>query len=235
VQEYRHTAVGIGREVVGERFATSYRTETARGGGGGGAAGEGEGSSDEDGEDPVELQSGRTTATGTVAYAVRADLVQGLSTRSIDVFRTLSHAWHAFLGFAQAEREPPALLKRKQKQSSSHAAQAQNDGTEENSPAPKRARVVREGQVAPASPLYESEGRDRSNVDGEEEEKGGIEDAVRQVLSIPRGSPVTYKSPKQKAALYAVVRGVSPLIVVLPTGGGKTLLPVAAAVLNDAT
>jgi superfamily II DNA helicase RecQ len=83
--------------------------------------------------------------------------------------------------------------------------------------------------------MYEGEGRDRSNVDGEEEEKGGIEDAVQQVLSILRGSPVTYKSPEQKAALYAVVRGVSPLIVVLPTGGGKTLLPVAAAVLDDAT
>jgi hypothetical protein len=122
VQEYRHTAVGIGREVVGERFAAGYLTEIARGGGG--AAEEGGGSSDEDGEDPVELQSGRTTAIGTVAYAVRADLVQGLSTRSIDVFRTLSYTWHAFLGFAQAEREPPALLKRKQKQSSSHAAQA---------------------------------------------------------------------------------------------------------------
>ena len=115
VQEYRHTAVGIGREVVGERFAAGYRTETARDG----AAEVGEGSSDEDGEDPLELQSGRTTAIGTVAYAVRADLVQGLSTRSIDVFRTLSYTWHAFLGFAQAEREPLALLKRKQKQSSS--------------------------------------------------------------------------------------------------------------------
>ncbi|KAF2026002.1 hypothetical protein EK21DRAFT_27632, partial [Setomelanomma holmii] len=48
------------------------------------------------------------------------------------------------------------------------------------------------------------------------------------------GSPVTYKSPEQKTALYAVVQGVSPLIVVLPTGGGKTLLPVAAAVLDNA-
>jgi hypothetical protein len=53
--------------------------------------------------------------------------------------------------------------------------------------------------------MYEGEGRDRSNIDGEEEEKRGIEDAVRQVLSIPGGSPVTYKSFKQKAALYAVV------------------------------
>jgi hypothetical protein len=73
VQEYRHTAVGIRREVVGERFAARYCTEIARGGGG--AAEEGRGSSDKEGEDLVELQSGRTTAIGTVAYAVRADLV----------------------------------------------------------------------------------------------------------------------------------------------------------------
>jgi hypothetical protein len=89
VQEYRHAAVGIRRKVVGERFAAGYRTEIAAGGN---AAEEGEGGSDDDGEDPIKLQSGRTTAISAVAYAVRADLVQGLSTRSIDVFRTLSHA-----------------------------------------------------------------------------------------------------------------------------------------------
>jgi superfamily II DNA helicase RecQ len=81
--------------------------------------------------------------------------------------------------------------------------------------------------------MYKGERGGQSNVGREEEEKRGIEDAVWQVLGIPPGSPVTYKSPKQEEALYAVVRGVSPLIVVLPTGGGKTLLPVAAAVLDN--
>jgi superfamily II DNA helicase RecQ len=99
--------------------------------------------------------------------------------------------------------------------------------------------VLREGQAALVLPAYEDEGREegerrgQSNVDREEKEKRGIEDAIRQVLGILPGSLVTYKSPKQEEALYAVVRGVSPLIVVLPTGGGKTLLPVAAAVLDD--
>jgi superfamily II DNA or RNA helicase len=41
-----------------------------------------------------------------------------------------------------------------------------------------------------------------------------------------------YRSPEQKQALDAVVQGISLLIVVLPTGGGKTLLPLAAAVLD---
>jgi hypothetical protein len=87
-QDYRYTAAGIGREVVGERFAAGYKKQlqshyTEEGGGG---------SSDEDGEDPLELQNGRSIAVGMVAYAVQADLVQGLSMRSVDVFRTLSHA-----------------------------------------------------------------------------------------------------------------------------------------------
>jgi superfamily II DNA helicase RecQ len=53
------------------------------------------------------------------------------------------------------------------------------------------------------------------------------------VLSLSPSSLLTYRSPKQKQALDAVVQGVSLLIIVLPTGGGKTLLPLAAAVLDD--
>jgi hypothetical protein len=201
VQKYRHAAVGIGQEVVEERFAIDYRTEMASGGG---AAEEGKGSSDEDGENPIELQSGRTTATGAVAYAVRADLVQGLSTRSIDVFRTLSRAWHAFLGFALAEETPAALLKQKRETSSSQAAQAQHNGAEENRHILNRVQIVRESQTALPLRTYEGEGSDKSkgrdkgerrgqnNVGREEEEKRRIEGIVRQVFGILSSSRVTY-------------------------------------------
>jgi superfamily II DNA helicase RecQ len=53
------------------------------------------------------------------------------------------------------------------------------------------------------------------------------------VLSLSPSSLLTYRSPEQKQALDAVVQGISLLIVVLPTGGGKTLLPLAAAVLDS--
>jgi superfamily II DNA or RNA helicase len=42
-----------------------------------------------------------------------------------------------------------------------------------------------------------------------------------------------YRSLKQKQALDAVVQGISLLIVVLPTGRGKTLLLLTAVVLNS--
>lgn len=53
-----------------------------------------------DSEDLVELQNRRSTAVGMVAYAVQADIIDGLSVRSIDVFRTLSLAWHRLLGLS---------------------------------------------------------------------------------------------------------------------------------------
>jgi hypothetical protein len=69
MQEYRYTAAGIGCEVVGERFAAGYKKQLQ-----GNYAVDNGGSLD-DGEDPLELQNGRLTAVGIVAYAVQADLV----------------------------------------------------------------------------------------------------------------------------------------------------------------
>jgi CRISPR/Cas system-associated endonuclease/helicase Cas3 len=53
------------------------------------------------------------------------------------------------------------------------------------------------------------------------------------VLSFFSSSLLTYRSPKQKQALDTVVQGISLLIIILPTGRGKTLLPLAVAVLNS--
>jgi hypothetical protein len=92
MQEYRYTAVGIGCKVVGERFAVGYKKQLQ-----GNYAADSGGSLDEDSEDPLKLQNGRLTVVGIVAYAVQVDLVQGLSIRFVDVFRTLSYAWYAFL------------------------------------------------------------------------------------------------------------------------------------------
>ncbi|KAF1922121.1 uncharacterized protein M421DRAFT_79519, partial [Didymella exigua CBS 183.55] len=68
-QEYRHTAVGIGREVVGERFAAGYNKQLGSSSGGGAYDNPDmmDHSRDEDGEDPLELQNGRSTAVGNVA------------------------------------------------------------------------------------------------------------------------------------------------------------------------
>jgi hypothetical protein len=86
-QEYRYTAAGIGYKVVGKRFAAGYKKQLQ-----GNYAADSRGSLDKDSKNLLELQNGRLTAVGIVAYAVQVDLVQGLSMRSINIFRTLSYA-----------------------------------------------------------------------------------------------------------------------------------------------
>ena len=51
--------------------------------------------------------------------------------------------------------------------------------------------------------------------------EGDIRKAMQQVLGRPE---VAFKSPQQERAMHAILRGQTPLVVVLPTGGGKSLL-----------
>ena len=46
------------------------------------------------------------------------------------------------------------------------------------------------------------------------------------------GGPVSFTSVAQKEGVEAVLTGETPLVVVLPTGGGKTVLPMIAAIID---
>ena len=75
--DYRHTAVGIGRVVVGEPFSKGYQDEI-------GEVDEAE--VDEEAEDVLELQSARTTVIGVGNYGVLIDIIKHLSVRLINAF-----------------------------------------------------------------------------------------------------------------------------------------------------
>ena len=47
-----------------------------------------------------------------------------------------------------------------------------------------------------------------------------------------RDSSVRFNSPEQKEAVDAVLARETPLVVVLPTGGGKTLVAMLSAVID---
>jgi hypothetical protein len=87
--EYRHAAITIGREFVGQDFA--HNTQP----------GAGEGAVEEpevELEGGLDLQAGRTERIGLQSYGVAIDIVQHLSARSVQFFRALSTQWHLFLG-----------------------------------------------------------------------------------------------------------------------------------------
>ena len=46
------------------------------------------------------------------------------------------------------------------------------------------------------------------------------------------GGPVSFTSVAQKEGVEAVLTGETPLVVVLPTGGGKTVLLMIAAIID---
>jgi hypothetical protein len=85
-QEYRYTAAGIGCKVVGKRFAAGYKKQLQKN-----YAVDSRSSLDKDSKDLLKLQNGRLTAVGIVAYTIQADLVQGLSMRSVNIFCILSY------------------------------------------------------------------------------------------------------------------------------------------------
>jgi hypothetical protein len=76
--DYRHVAVSLGREKVGEQFSRGYIEETAE---------VEEPEVDED--DPLEVSAGRGGEIGANRYSVSLDVIKHLSSRSIDTFRPL--------------------------------------------------------------------------------------------------------------------------------------------------
>ena len=85
--DYRHVAISIGREVVGDAFARGYQERMD----------ENIEEEEEQDEDALEVSAGRGGEIGANRYGVPMDVIQYLSNRTIDTFRPLSMKWHSFL------------------------------------------------------------------------------------------------------------------------------------------
>ena len=67
-------------------------------------------------------------------------------------------------------------------------------------------------------------------VDGRQQREKAVYQALRQAIG---GSDVRFKSAEQEQAIHTVVEGQTPLVIVLPTGGGKSLLFIVPAYLDE--
>ena len=232
--DYRHIAVSIGRVVVGESFASGYKDEI----------GEVEEPEVEE-ESGLEVQAGRGEFNGAMRYGVRIDLVKHLSARSIDTFRPLSLAWHRFLGLGTdaevASGHATPFTEAKMMGGSGHKRVASPTLTSEvamrTSPVgrPARRSLFSSPRVlAHSTPLFDSSSPPGSSSPlaqraGRDPMQIEIERAMQRLFG--QGSS-SFRSQEQEEGVRAVLQDETPLVVVLPTGGGKTLLAMVPALID---
>lgn len=206
--DYRHVAISVGRVFVGEQFASGYREEI----------GEVE-EPEVEVEDPLELSAARTEKMGVQRYGVPSDIIKHLSVRSMETFRPLSEAWHGFLGLSSDAEE-----EERTQQNPKPAERSKKRGREDpgtlciRSAPPKLARAYKKVSAA-----------------NREVHKGVSTAEVKTAMQRALGQEdVSFRSKEQELAMEAVLAGQTPLVVVLPTGGGKSLLFTVPACLEDA-
>ncbi|KAK3045884.1 ATP-dependent DNA helicase Q4 [Extremus antarcticus] len=208
--DYRHTAISIGRRVVGDGFAHGYAEEMA--------------DIEEpeiEGDDALEMSAGRGGEVGMNRYGVSVDVIKHLSSRTVDTFRPLSEKWHEFLGLSshggtgrkrgREERSNSAIVEQEVTQEERRMVLALRkngiSGWQE-----AMARYSTPNATSAVADI-EREGEDRGQ---QAEERMQV--AVRKVLQC---EDFSFRSKEQGEALRRIVReqdrGV--LVVVLPTGG----------------
>jgi superfamily II DNA helicase RecQ len=100
--------------------------------------------------------------------------------------------------------------------------------------AAEQARRARQARLGPAAQSFARAGLQTlvgAGAGGRGYSDGDIKAAMQQVLG---QTEVGFRTAEQEQALRAVLDGVTPLVVVLPTGGGKSVLFMVPACMADA-
>ncbi|KAI5455850.1 P-loop containing nucleoside triphosphate hydrolase protein [Mariannaea sp. PMI_226] len=154
-------------------------------------------------EAPEDLAAAHTGQTAA-NYGVTIDVLKRLTADSLEVFGEVSRRWHAFLGCIGQPPSKPSL-----KRSSGEAV----DVKEEQNGVSKRARTL------PFAKLVTS-------TDNKDQP---VLHALRTIL---RDDHAQFRTPQQEEAVRLAAAKETPLVAILPTGGGKSLVFMVPAMLS---
>ncbi|KAJ4220866.1 hypothetical protein NW757_014483 [Fusarium falciforme] len=207
LQDWRHIAIAISKKHARDRGATQADFE--------------DGDNNDESEQYEAPDNLAACHTGQTAanYGVTIDVLKRLTAKSLEIFGRVSHRWHKFLGYDAQQRlstlEPPAStsssLKRKGK--------VEPIGEERFCPPRKRAKIASLKKL-------------RASMAAVEDKKDDM--ILRGLRAVLRDNAAQFRSPKQEKAVRLAAAKQSPLVAVLPTGGGKSLVFMVPAMLAGA-
>ncbi|KAL5346551.1 hypothetical protein ACLOAV_008822 [Pseudogymnoascus australis] len=228
--DYRHVAISIGRKYIGPGFMRELKIDDAM---------------EEEGTDVVgqdktvfNLQSAHQGAAA-MRYGVRGDIIHSLTEESLLVFGELSDKWHRFVGLHSRRLQVTKHLRGPsdgmqlvicpKKVRSSAASGSERGGV----------KMEFKSSLAPLTqmdvPAWVSSHTPSTGVLDVSTTLSYTEKEVTQALQKALGTEkFMYRSPEQERALHAVINDESPVIVVLPTGRGKSLTFMGPACLPQA-
>ncbi|KAL8679402.1 MAG: hypothetical protein Q9186_004313 [Xanthomendoza sp. 1 TL-2023] len=161
-----------------------------------------------------DAQAGHSGAIASAHYAVRSDMLHGLTTDSTMKFRKASQLWHNFWGLTSKTSERLGGSLRRQKDMGGTLSDRSRIGMEATLEQMRQVPQFREHIELEETISYE----------GPEIRRAATKLRLLKTLHTMGGRFRGYKSKTQKHAMIALEDDERDLIVVLPTGGGKSLL-----------
>ncbi|KAH7117355.1 hypothetical protein EDB81DRAFT_916071 [Dactylonectria macrodidyma] len=205
LQQWRHIAVTISRRHTREKGPRRANFDEA------GLGGEDEEAEAEGYEEADDLAAAHTTRTAA-GYGVTIDILKRLTSESLDVFGQASRRWHRFLGCAGEEEEAgPGLLARAKGE-----GQGGGGGKRKGGPAAE-----------------EAEAR-QAEKNKKKMQPAGAAQRRRRRASCCWKKAAEFRSAEQKEAIELAIAKRTPLVAVLPTGAGKSLVFMVPALLAGA-
>jgi hypothetical protein len=151
--------------------------------------------------------------TGQTAehYGVTIDILKRLTADSLETFRQVSDRWHQFLGLTKEKEEREKVEKvekerEKKEQKRRYTAVSQL--------------VVKRPKILPLQTVPDEQGIDRV--------------VMKALQQVTRDEQAQFRTPKQEEAVRAAAAKESPLVVILPTSGGKSFVFMVPAALPGA-
>ncbi|KAJ4175931.1 hypothetical protein NW767_015620 [Fusarium falciforme] len=206
LQDWRHIAIAISKKHARDRGAARADFD--------------DGDNDDESEqyeapdDLAACHTGQTAAN----YGVTIDVLKRLTAESLEIFGQVSRRWHKFLGYDAQQLsalEPPLPAS-----SSKRKGTVEPGGEEKCHPPRKRAKIASLEKLRAGTTAVEDKEKDDM-----------ILRALRAVL---RDDAAQFRAPQQEEAVRLAAAKQSPLVAVLPTGGGKSLVFMIPAMLAGA-